>query len=111
MMKGNSKMDEILNKTGNRIPFQVPENYFENFALEMESKIGNQQLTVKRLMSPWMYMAAMFVGLLVVGNVLFSVYKDNQKKHNEMYELYVTSQVDDSALMEYYYNSLMISEE
>jgi hypothetical protein len=104
-------MNDILNKTGNRIPFQVPDNYFENFALEMDSKIGNQQLTVKRLMSPWLYMAAMFVGLLVIGNVLFTVYKDNQKRHTEMYELYVTSQLDDSALMEYYYNSMMVSEE
>jgi hypothetical protein len=111
MMQRNKMMDDILKKTGNKIPFQVPENYFENFALEMDSKIGSQQLTVKKLMSPWMYMAAMFVGLLVLGNVLFSVYRDNQKKHTEMYELYVASQLDDSALTEYYYNSMMVSEE
>jgi len=104
-------MEDILKKTGNRVPFTVPEQYFENFALEMESKLGSQQLTVKRLMSPWMYMAAMFVGLLVLGNVLFSIYRDNQNNHTEMYELYVSSQVDDSALMEYYYNSLMVTEE
>ena len=104
-------MNDILNKTGNRIPFQVPENYFENFAVEMDSKIGSQQLSLKRVMSPWLYMAAMFVGLLVLGNVLFSVYRDNQKKHTEMYEMYVASQTDDSALMEYYYNSILVVEE
>ncbi len=100
-----------LDKAGNRIPFSVPENYFEGFALEMDQQIGAAQVTVKRMVTPWMYMAAMFVGVFILGNVIFNIYQENKRKHAEMYEMYIISQLDDSALMEYYYNSYLTAED
>lgn len=97
-----TKSNKNLQETGNRIPFAVPDQYFENFALEMDSRISSQTVSVKRLVKPWIYMAAMFVVLLVMGNVLYSVYKDNRQQQSEMYEVYLMSQLDGSVLYDYY---------
>lgn len=108
METNNSKyLDEI----GKKIPFQVPENYFENFAIEMDSRISTQQVTVRKMIAPWMYMAAMFVGVLFMANLFYTIWMDNKTKHAEMYDMYVSSQLDDSAMMEYYYNSTYVEEE
>jgi len=100
-----------LEKAGNRIPFKVPENYFEHFAQEIDRQIGTTQVTTKRVITPWMYMAAMFVGIFIMGNVLFNIYQENKQKHADMYEMYIITQLDNSALMEYYYNSYLAAED
>lgn len=99
-METNS--DNILKSIGNNVPFSVPENYFENFATGMDAKIQTSRLSIRRLVAPWMYMAAMFVGLFVLANVFYSVYQQRKAHEAEMYELYVTSQMDPSILFDYY---------
>lgn len=106
-----AKTGNKLNEIGNRIPFQVPENYFDSFALEMDGRIGASKVSMKKMFAPWMYMAAMFVGLLLLGNVFLSVYKTNKAQNQEMYEMYVLSQLDDSVLMDYYYSTASFEEE
>lgn len=99
-METNS--NNILKSIGNNVPFNVPENYFENFAASLDANIHTGQVSVRRLVAPWMYMAAMFVGLFVIANVFYSVYQQRKAHEAEMYELYVTSQTDPSILFDYY---------
>ena len=106
-----TNINKNLKSTGNNLPFKVPENYFENFAMEMESRIHLKPVSIKKLIAPWMYMAAMFVGLFLVTNVFYNMYQQRKANEAEMYELYVLSQMDQSIVIDYYYNETSTSED
>ena len=66
------KEDNILRKVGTQNPFRVPENYFEDFRQELMSKLPEKdpmpswpELTLWQRVKPWVYMAAMFVGIML----------------------------------------------
>jgi predicted RNA-binding protein len=99
-----NKMNISLDEVGNELPFKVPENYFEQFALQIETQVKPQHVAIIKLMKPWMYMAAMFVGVLILAQVFYTVYSNNNIKKTDRYESYVLSQVDESSLMDYYVN-------
>ncbi|MDD2284794.1 MAG: hypothetical protein PHQ11_05265 [Paludibacter sp.] len=92
----------ILDKMGNKNPFTVPQNYFEDFAAEMDLRISAKQTTLKKLIKPWVYMAAMFIGLFLIGNLFYAIYHHNKTKQADLYEIYVMSQMDQSVLFDYY---------
>ena len=98
----DKELHKILKETGNRNPFTVPENYFESFAAEIDTKIGKDRLSAKKLLKPWFYLAAMFVGLFLMGNVFYVVYQNNRKMDADLYEMYVMSQIDQTVVMDYY---------
>ena len=50
--------DELLRKCGTKNPFTVPEGYFENFSKE-------PVITTWQRVKPWIYMTAMFCGLML----------------------------------------------
>ncbi len=102
-MKDNKNIS--LNEIGNRIPFTVPENYFEQFALNIESQTSETTVPVKRLLKPWMYMAAAFIGVLLLSRVTYTVFSGSQNNNNENYEMYVMSQLDESVVYDYYVNN------
>ncbi|MEI7504971.1 MAG: hypothetical protein WCJ61_16985 [Paludibacter sp.] len=99
-MKNNKHIS--LDEIGKELPFSVPDNYFNQFANHMDEQIGYKLVKANRFLKPWMYMAAMFVGVLLMGQVLYTVYQNNTSKNAENYELYVLSQVDETSLMDYY---------
>ena len=99
-MKNNKHIS--LDEIGKELPFGVPDNYFEQFAVQMDDRIGKKPVSVRRLMRPWMYMAAMLVGVLLVGQVFYTIYQNNNARNAENYELYVLSQVDETSLMDCY---------
>ncbi len=102
-MKNNEHIS--LNEIGNKIPFTVPENYFEQFALNIESQTKEVTIPVRQLLKPWMFMAAAFIGVLLFAKVTYSVYSTSQDKNNENYEMYVMSQLDESVVYDYYVNN------
>lgn len=64
--------DELLRKCGTKNPFTVPESYFENFTRELMDKLPEKEvvnaqptITTWQRMKPWVYMAAMFCGLML----------------------------------------------
>lgn len=66
------KEDNILRKVGTRNPFQVPNNYFEDFTQELMNKLPEKEpmpsmpeLTLWQRVKPWIYMAAMFCGIML----------------------------------------------
>lgn len=99
-MKTNKKIS--LEEIGKKLPFSVPQNYFEDFASQFDDRIGFKSAYNKKHIKPWMYIAAMFVGILMMGQVFYTVYKNNSTKNAENYELYVLSQVDETSLVDYY---------
>lgn len=62
--------DELLKKLGTKNPFTVPEGYFENFSKNLMDKLPErepaftEEITLWDRVKPWVYMAAMFCGLM-----------------------------------------------
>jgi len=101
-MKNNKNIS--IDEISKELPFTVPENYFEQFALRLEDQIGYKKSYILKTYRTWMYMVAMFVGILVMGQVFYTVNKNNVAKNTENYESYVLSQVDESSLADFYVN-------
>ena len=99
-MKKNKHIS--LEEIGKDLPFGVPDNYFDQFALQMEDKVMFKRISLRKIMKPWMYMAAMFIGVLLIGQIIYSVYQANTSKNAENYESYVLSQVDETSILDYY---------
>lgn len=99
-MKKNKHIS--LDEIGKDLPFDVPEGYFENFAQQMEKQIMEKHVSLPKLLKPWMYMAAMFVGVLLIGQVFYTLYQNNNGKNADTYESYVLSQVHETSIMDYY---------
>lgn len=102
-MKNNKNIS--LEEIGNELPFCVPEDYFNQFALQIENQIGYKKINTPRFLKHWMYMAAMFVGIFVMGGIFYSVNQRSVARNSENYESYVLSQVDERVVMDYYVNN------
>lgn len=69
----NMKKEEtdLLKRCGTENPFTVPEGYFANFTEQLMDKLPEReiqpapQLTLWARVKPWVYMAAMFCGLML----------------------------------------------
>ena len=66
------KEDNILRKVGTGNPFRVPEHYFDNFTEELMGKLPEKESlpfstepTLWERVKPWVYMAAMFCGIML----------------------------------------------
>lgn len=78
----NNKLDAL----GRRKPFRVPESYFENFTEDFMSRLPEKRaeetkkISFSERVKPWLYMAAAFVGILILFNVfnLFTETPDGQ---------------------------------
>jgi hypothetical protein len=98
-MKNN---DNILQEEiGKELPFSIPTNYFDQFAIQMDRQIGYRN-SYHRILKHWMYMAALFAGIFIIGGFFYSENQRNIARNTENYEGYVLSQVDETALMDYY---------
>ena len=63
---------DILRKVGTKNPFHVPEGYFEGFTQglmsklpEKDSYIPEAEINLWTRIKPWIYMTAMFVGIML----------------------------------------------
>jgi len=99
-MKNNKNI--LIEEISKELPFSVPENYFDQFALQIEEQIGYKRFIIRKSLKTWMYMAAMFVGILILGQVLYTVNQNNATRNSENYESYVLSQVDENSLVDAY---------
>lgn len=91
-----------LDEMDKKLPFSVPENYFNNFSAEMGSIIAMKNKASVRKLRPWMYaVAASVIGIVTLTQVYFSSVKQTANKV-ENYESYVLSQVDEDTMIDYY---------
>ena len=62
---------DLLKRCGTENPFTVPEGYFERFTEQLIEKLPEREaqpapkLTLWTRVKPWVYMAAMFCGLML----------------------------------------------
>jgi len=78
------KEDNILRKVGTQNPFRVPENYFENFTQELMNKLPEKEPvpampepTLWQRVKPWVYMTAMFCGIMLSVRIFVGEPKKN----------------------------------
>ena len=74
------KEDNILRKAGTSNPFRVPDHYFENFTQELMNKLPEKEPmplmsepTPWERVKPWLYMTAMFCGIMLSVKVFVGV--------------------------------------
>ena len=99
-MKNNKNI--VIEEISKELPFTVPENYFNQFALQIEEQIGFKKSYIHKTLKSWMYMAAMFVGILLMGQIFYTVNRNNATRNAENYDSYVLSQVDENSLVDLY---------
>jgi len=69
VMKNKKNLDQFKGEN----PFKVPEGYFENLTTQIMSQLPEQSekkepartVTMMERVRPWLYMAAVFIGLLL----------------------------------------------
>lgn len=134
------KLSKNCGLKDNMNSFKVPEGYFESFAANIESSIERKELKKRghyvlpdtesvrtsfwMTMRPYLYMAAMFVGLMLISNVFFlstrsestvSVQKQlmqlqeeavksstNYIKTKDMYKKYLQDQAVEASFLGFY---------
>ena len=64
--------NKIISKVGTKNPFKVPDGYFTDFTQELMNKLpekeilyANQEVTLWQRVKPWLYMTAMFCGIML----------------------------------------------
>lgn len=87
MKKKESNLEQISKEN----PFKVPEGYFENLTAQIMSGIPEQAaekepakvISIMDRVRPWLYMAAVFVGLLLFFRTLIGITDSNEEGQNQ----------------------------
>jgi len=99
-MKTNKNI--LIDELSRELPFSVPENYFNQFALQVEEQIGFKKSIVPKKIKQWMYVAAMFIGIMIMGQIFYTVNQNIATRNAQNYESYVLSQVDENSIADLY---------
>jgi hypothetical protein len=92
-----------------KLPFEVPEDYFDTFSARMTAQLEEPRKTIgfSKSLKIWISIAAIFVGVVVVGKFYYLPShspKELSEVSAENYESYVLSQVDEAQLVDVYVN-------
>lgn len=107
-----NKLKEI-DKTKN--PFKVPENYFAQFNEEIMNHLPEKEIIVPEPVSmwdrakPWVYLAAMFIGLYVTINFLMKTPGNDNTTENRLANQQTFPASADNT--ENYWSTVQITEE
>ena len=102
MEKENNKLDELMN----RQPFRVPEGYFEGFTDDFISRLPEKSVSEAKKISlydrvkPWLYMAALFVGAIIIFNI-YNSSNTSADANNGMAKTTNVTETDDAEFLEY----------
>jgi len=107
MMKRNDL--ELQKKYGKKNPFTVPEGYFDHFAEELMNQLPEKETTplpqikLWDRVKPWVYMAAMFVGLMFTIRTFIGETQEESDMGNlsDMSDEYIESIVDQTMMDDY----------
>ena len=104
--------DNSRNEVGNKVPFTTPDNYFEEFSAKIEQLLDKQEesnqainLSLWQRVQPYVYLAAMFIGLYVSITTFVKPSIQQKQKEQELVELAIQKEllldeIDDYALYE-----------
>lgn len=71
-----NKDKDLLKRYGRKAPYSLPEGYFDDFADKLMEKLPEREVapepkvTLWTRIKPWVYMAAMFCGLMLSVRML-----------------------------------------
>lgn len=102
----NKNSNISLKDVGKDLPFSVPENYFENLTAQITAQTCGKHISLRKMAKPWLYLVAMFAGIVILGNIAYALYLRNTNLKIENYERYLFSQVDDATLIDLYFENL-----
>ncbi len=92
-----------LEKTGNKRPFTVPENYFNNFAEQMEKQIAAESPAGKyRLHTRLSVAAAAIIAIVFVSQLFVTERKEERLSMDAFNTYYILSQVNENSMMDWY---------
>ena len=101
-----------LNEIDKRNPFTVPEDYFARFNEEIMNRLPEKEIVKPKTVSmwdrakPWVYMAAMFMGIFFTIQLLTrNAVNQQQDSVNQIATIQSTQVTDD------YWSKVQISEE
>lgn len=103
----------ILEKCGNRRPFQVPEGYFESLTGSIMASLPEipfeepEKVTLWKKAKIWVYMAASFVGMLFVFNFALNAGKEDSRS---MQTAGISSEVYSDDYIDSFFETAMIDE-
>lgn len=106
-----SKLEEI-DKAEN--PFKVPENYFALLNEEIMSRLPEKEyvapppVTLWDKVKPWVYMAAMFIGIYITVNYLT---RDTDKKQLITEQSATNEIISESETVDNYWSTVNVTEE
>ena len=92
--------NKIISKVGTKNPFKVPDGYFTDFTQELMNKLpekeilyANQEVTFWQRVKPWIYMTAMFCGIML--SVRIFVDKPNKDEFSTISQSMIDSLSDE----------------
>jgi hypothetical protein len=103
-MENNGYIPENLEKAGKKLPFRVPEDYFENFPGRLRDRLNleQQSLADGRLFAfvkPYLSLAALIAGIALVA--WFGYHQFNVNSRNNTFNSYELSTIVDYYLHDY----------
>lgn len=105
-MKEEKNLKEI---TGKENPFRVPENYFESLTSEIMEKLPEKEISepveisMWERVKPWVYMVAMFCGLMFSLRVIVG---DNYKQEKQNTDIASTATENAENFQDEYINGI-----
>lgn len=104
MKKENTPLS--LKTIAKETPFTVPDGYFEQFAINIDAQIAPKRIV--RPLNRWIYAAAMFTGVMVIGIMSYTLYKNNTTQvpliTEDDYDNLINAGVSEDLLVEYILN-------
>ena len=93
---------ELMARCGKETPFKVPEGYFEHFHEQLMSNLPEtvptaapaERITFMTRIKPWLYMAAMFSGIVFMVQSLMYVQQTRLTDSSLAEEIYTEEEVD-----------------
>ena len=106
--KPDMKESEVIRKIGNKQPFTVPENYFENFSVCMDAKLKSTSVPVFRQTRTWMYMAAAVVGAALLVQPIVSAIQKNKETQlvYKQLDVFVEPELEEEQLLSFFLDLL-----
>lgn len=110
--------NELLNKIGKDNPFLVSEGYFDHFTTELMNKLpekdepqsGIRKPTVWRKVRPWIYVAAMLVGVAFMVKMFVGDSALPEDKANTEVTIAAAAETDYDEYIDYAVSQSMLDE-
>lgn len=104
------KEEQIIAHFGKKNPFKTPDGYFEGLTSRVMSQIPENEvvMTPRHRSKIWMYVAASFCGLLVLGTLISQTVTTDSKMPMELAQ--ENNQLEDSSYLEDMVDYALISD-